>query len=795
MKISLEWLSAFVTWTETDPRVIAERLTRSVAEVEDIHEQGALLHHCCVGRVVRIAKHPDADRLSVVEVETDTGSKTVVCGGTNLTKNMLVAFAHIGARVQWHGEQELTELKPVKIRGVQSEGMICAAEELAIEDVFPPRTEDGERPIVDLTNTGVEAGQPLREALGRTDTVLDINNTAITMRPDLFSQYGFARECVAIGLAEWKKPKPEFRLPKAPRTAPPFTVQMQSEQIVQRYVACVLHAGEGGETPLWMKRRLEATGWRSVNLPVDITNYVFLESGMPLHAFDADAFKGNVELRFSKKDETLTTLDGQKHVLADGIPVIGDEKGVVDLLGIMGGKRVACTHDTRTIYLHAAVVDPVLIRKAILATGIRTEAATVYEKGVQAVTAEQGFARAVQLFLELCPDASLASAIDSRGGSPVPPTIALSPERVRRMIGDDISEQDMKDALERVECSVDRDRKRSMLRVTPPRHRLRDLAAAHDLVEEIARIRGYDSVPDTLPRAPLRLPARDTRTHAMRDALRAKRYCEILPLTFLSPSLLERSRHAPADAVAVSNPLGEETSLLLPSTLPHLLAHAEAQRGKSADALRTFHLSRVFHKDETETLELGLLFCASANTDLKHSPLLTLRTDLASVLHAAGYDVTVRPTDAVPPFAHPGRVGGLFCEKKEIGIIAEIHPAVRDAFHLTERAACVLLNMDALHAIAPATVVFHPLPRFPAVLFDETVQRTLAESIGPLLADLSAQSSLLEDIDIIDLYDGPPLQFPHYNVTLRFTYRSSDRTLTEDEAKKAHAEVMKLLAA
>src|SRR3990167_5013344 len=338
MKLSLEWLSEFVTFTTTDPEEIARRLTAHVGEVDDVEIQGKYLKDCCVGKVSNLRKHPGADKLNLCNVETDRGVKNIVCGGTNLREGMLVAFAHVGATVK-HGDEKMT-LKEAKIRGEKSEGMICAAEELELKDMFPAKKEDGERPVIELkVESGKwKVGMSLKEALGMDDVIFHIDNHAITHRADLFSHIGFARECVAIGLAEWKKePKmPSFTFPK---TALPFALKVENPKLMPRYCACLIAIDGLGVTPDWMKKRLIATGSRPVNLPVDITNFVMMEIGVPLHSFDAGDIKGNVTMRASKKGESIVTLDQVKRALPEGALILEDDGGIFDLLGIMGGDR------------------------------------------------------------------------------------------------------------------------------------------------------------------------------------------------------------------------------------------------------------------------------------------------------------------------------------------------------------------------------------------------------------------------------------------------------------------------
>ena len=458
MKISLNWLQDFVTLTVVDPEEIGKRVTAGVAEVDEVEILGGLLDHCCVGKVLSVKKHPQADRLSLCEVETDKGKKMVVCGGTNLREGMRVAFAHVGARVR-HGD-EIVELQQVKIRGVNSEGMICAADELDLETKYPPHASEGLKPIVDLGDSDEGVGESLKEYLGMDDVILHIDNHAITHRADLFSHIGFAREFVALGLAKWKGKKGdksgkgdrgELKFPKTPL---PLKCIVDCKDLVPRYSACFLEIDGLGETPLWMRKRLEATGWRCVSLPVDITNYVAMEVGMPLHCFDADDIRGTVHFRKAKQGETITTLDGIERELPEGALVLSDDEGIFDLLGIMGGLRSSTKSSTKKVYLHAAIVDPVSIRKAVLATGHRTDASTVYEKGVPREAASRGLLRAIELFTELVPGCNIASKLEEWGDEGKGKPIELSLDRVASMLGVEVPEKKIVKILEDLEFVV-----------------------------------------------------------------------------------------------------------------------------------------------------------------------------------------------------------------------------------------------------------------------------------------------------------------------------------------------------
>ncbi len=785
MKISLAWLGDFVEWTETDPLKIADRLTLSTAEIEQTEIQGGLLEHCCVGEILTITKHPKADRLSLVDVKTDKGTLRVVCGGSNLQVSQLVAFAHVGATVKWHGEDMMT-LSPVKIRGEESHGMICAASELGIESLFPPKKEDGEAPIVDLSRSSkkLNVGESLREALGLTDVTFHISNTALTQRPDLFSHVGFARECVAIGLGTWKK-KPSYPLPEFAKDKLPFGIKNDIEELIPRYCSCLIAVDSIGETPDWMKKRLEATGWRSVSLPVDITNYVTTEVGMPLHCFDADDIKGDISMRLSKKGETIVTLDEVERKLPEGAIVLSDKEGIFDLLGIMGGLRSSTKDESKHLFLHAATVDPISIRKAIIATGHRTDASTVYEKGIPRIVAEQGFARALQLFLELCPGAKVVSKMDSWGDNGKMPAIKISASRVASMLGTSIDAKTITRILEDLECEVKA--KGDDLTVTPPLHRSRDLHGPHDLVEEIGRVHGYEHLQPTMPTAEVRVPKRQQDLHLLRESLRGDGFVEILPLSLIGPDLLRMSGMGDLPTVSLENPIGETFSILQPSTLPSLLEHAGRNMLLAGSTLKTFHWGHVFSpKSADEKVEMGLLYAGREKTKLLDEPVLKLKQAVSDAAEMLKRPLTVEAQDSAPAWAHPGRYGHILWNGEAVGEIGEVHPEVATRFGLPARAAAALLDLSVLLKGELPHSVAKPLPHFPSVTYDWTFTRSQKDPIGKLLDTLQAADPLIESVVIHDLF----AKGTDYNVTLRCTYRASDRTLTEQEAKAAHEKVM-----
>lgn len=788
MRLPLSWLSDFVDWTVTDPVAIAERLSLSTAEVEDIEAQGKYLKGVVVARVESLQKHPKADRLWLADVDTGKGLTRVVCGGTNLRTGMLVAFAPVGTTVLWHGGEEAT-LEPAVIRGEKSEGMICAAEEISLGDRFPPSAADGERPIVDLSAQGFSVGTNLKEALGLDDVVFVISNTAITHRPDLFSIVGFARECVALELGTWKK-SPATKLPKFPKKVAPIEIVCETDAIT-RYFSCTVDISAIGQTPDWMARRLVAAGWRPVSLPVDITNYVATETGMPMHSFDLDDIVGTFRMRESKEGEKITTLDGVERTLPAGAVVISDDQGIFDLLGIMGGLRSSTKDTTKHLLLHAAVVDPRPIRRAMLATGHRTDAGTVYEKGIPDEAAERGFARALELVLGHVPGATISSSLTAFGKLGETPAIRLSIPRLQSVLGITVPVRDIRRILKDLECSVTGSG--NALSVRPPMHRRRDLKNATDLAEEIGRLYGYEKIDSALPSAALRVPERPVRLHRLRDGLAALGAMEVCPLSLVGPQLLKRAGVDPTGATQVKNPLGEDTSLHHPTGLPRLLEHAARLLPGRSDRLWTFQAAHVSgHGRVEESLELSAVYAEPAQpVPLKKLPMLALATRLEELWAADGQVLTREPLASPPGWAHPGRSAALVLDGKTVGVVAELHPAVIAAFGLPERTAAVSVDLSLALAetLVPRPVV--PIATFPAVSYDVTVKAGAQTGTAALLAKLRRADPLLEQAAVADLYVGPDHKDGAYNLTLRLTYRAPDRTLTEAELKPLHERIVK----
>lgn len=777
MKLSLDWLSDFVTFSEKDPAKIAEALTLSVAEVEDVEVQGALLAHCCVGKIVSLAKHPNADKLSLCEVETDKGKKKVVCGGTNLRANMLVAFAHAGATVKWHGG-EMMELTKTSIRGEDSDGMICAAAELDLTEMFPDSTDHA---VIDLGDSGHKVGMTLKEALGLDDVIFHIDNHSITHRADLFSHIGFARECIAIGLGKSKK-QPTIKSPKFGKDSPLFKFVVDAPHLMPRYFSAFIEIDELGETPEWMKKRLRSVGWRPLNLPVDITNYVATEIGVPLHSFDADDIRGTVHMRTAKKGEKIMTLDHVERVLPEGGMVLSDDDGIFDLLGIMGGLRSSTKVTTRRIYLHSASLDPLSIRRTIIATGHRTDAATVYEKGVPHAVAEQGFYRALQLMCELIPGARVLSPLDSKGDNGTQKPIQLSLTKASSVLGREISSKEASTILTALGCSVKQ--LKDDLMVTPPLHRLGDLKLSVDLIEEVARIAGFKSFEDEMPEASIQPPKRDHRTNRLRDLLKESGFYEVVQYAFLGEELLKKSGFDSTSSRVIENPIGEDMKIMRESLLSRLFEYASRNVNFHEGSLKIFEIGHCF-QDRGEHQSFALLVTDPQAKNLVTEPLLHAKASLVRCLQPFNLTPEFKQERTSLQRAHPGRLASIIVCGETVGTIYELHPIIAKNFDLVGRIAVAELNLDLLLTQPLADKIYEGLFEFPSITYDSTIVLDHKTPVAPLLKKAEGMHEFLRDMKLIDLFEKDGKR----HLTFRCTYNAGERTLKEEEVKPIQEKV------
>ena len=784
MKISLNWLQDFVEITEKDNEKVKEIITARSAEIETMESTGDHLKDIVVGRVEKLMPHPNADKLRIAIVDDGQSKIQVVCGGSNLKEGMKVAFAPVGSVVKWHGT-DVMKLETVKLRGEESNGMICSSPEVGLEEMFPLKES---HEIVDLSHIDSPIGTPLAKALGLDDTVIDIDNHAITNRSDLFSHRGFAREFVACGLAKWKKFKwAEYNKSELPdnNSPAPIEVTIKDSEICSNYFGVYITGIEVKESPDWMKKRLTAIGIRPISNIVDITNYVMYELGMPTHAFDVDLVKGKQwAMRKSKKGEKVITLDEKELELFDDISVLDDGIELFDLCGIMGGLHSGINSKTNRVWLHSPVDDATTTRKAMRGLGQISDAGIIYEKGVDNELAKDGLNRCIELILECCPDAKIASKVTHiQNYKPENRVIKLRSQQIERLVGAKISEKEVQKILSDLGFEVKSNKEG--FDVTVPSWRLNDVSMEADLIEEIARVYSYDAIPFTTPEmdiSPIPVSKRRMYDKELKEKLVSFGFNEIYTFSFVGPDLHDKCGIKDNDvSIVVANPISSDMSLMRQTLLPRML-ETISDNLRYKKAFRLFELSRTYHKVDGEIKEPTSLIMASAGEGFR---------GLQGVVENLGF--TIRPSSGdVLPFHHPGRIATLMLRGKVVGSIYELHPQIAKNFDIKETVVIADIGLNQIHAMEiDHKPKYVEIPKYPSIKLDVSIlipKKDLADNYFKAIQ--KTDKTLVKNIELIDEYAGESIGKDKRSLTYSITYRSDSETLTDEHVEGIHKSVL-----
>ena len=810
MKLPLSWLKEFVT-VEADLPELCQRLTVAGLEVENIEPVGPSFTDVFVAKVITVERHPNADRLNLCEVDAGAaGHFRVVCGAPNARAGMTAALAKIGARLvgRAHGAgggslAEAAPLQAAVIRGVPSEGMLCSEAELGMS-----RDHAG---ILELPSD-VKPGEPLANYLQIPDTVLDI---AITPnRGDCLSILGLAREIAALFNLRLKLPR--FRPAKVVAGAAgdgwdPVTLEIHAPDLCPRYAALPLNHVQIGASPIWLRRRLELCGMRAVNNVVDITNYVMLELGQPLHAFDAAKIASHaIVVRRADEDREFDTLDGTKRTLETNDLIIADRVQPLAIAGVMGGQNSEVSADTSGIILESAYFEPTTIARTARRLGLRSEASYRFERGIDRAGQVNAVLRAGELISRLARGRVVSNVLDLEPKPAAPPQIDLDPAAMTAILGVTIPPVDVKRRLRAIGAKV-ANAGRGKLTVTAPAFRP-DLNETADLAEEVARLAGLSEIP-SIPPARIALVSAPDRGRAtvrkLRDILIGCGLVEAKTIGFVAPADNEHFTGMSAvDPLRVANPLSSELSEMRRSLLPGLLAALRFNLNREAGAFHMFELGKVFgmrNGAASESESVAVVSYGDYAMGSVGRP--AIKADFASVKGiietCLGTLAGARPrvfeplSDGLGSYLHPGRSAAIRTDGQLLGIVGELHPHQARRLDLT--GACMLfeLDMERLRAYAgePRAKVLAP-PRFPAVRRDLAllVDHDLpAERVTQTIAAL--QVALLESVELFDVYEGGSLPAGKKSVAVACRYRAKDRTLTDEEVNRAHAVLVDQAAA
>lgn len=800
MKISLNWLKDFVKIPQTlTAEEFGQLFTLRTAEVEHVDSESENFKNMVIGKIKKISPHPDADKLQVTE--TDIGKETlqIVCGAPNIKEGMLVPVALVGAKVRWHGEGDPVTLEKTKIRGVESFGMICAGEEIGIES--------DPAGITDLSYLQVKPGTPLAEALNKNDIILTVDNKSITHRPDLWGHYGIARETAAL-LNE--KISPLKATVKYPKNDSALSVEVKDQKLCPRYIGVLVEEIKIEPSPDWMQKRLEAVGYRPINNIVDATNYVMAELGQPMHAFDADKIDGGIIVRTAKDKEKIQTLDETERQLSKEMLVIADHKKPVAIAGVMGGANSEINDKTTRIILESANFNPSSVRKTSTKLGLRTEAVQRFEKSLDPNLAEQAMDRLCELILQICPTAKIVSSkIDQKYFDDTPLTTMVDMNKVRAKIGKEIPTKEAIKILTALEFKINplnkaSEKDKDLLEVEIPSFRsTKDVEMEDDIVEEIARMHGYENIETVLPDLPTHLPEENIERilkHRARQLLAyGMGFTEVYNYSFYSLNDIKKALLPEEIHEKVDNYLSEEQTHMRVSLVPNMLKNV-AENLKSFNRFKIFEVGRTYEDlQEYFPIEQKKL-CGMIVEDKKYKQQIFYDAKgnlekLFSYYNTASFEM--RKGEALCPYAHPNKYAAYYDKATgdEIARVFELHPLVAKNYEVENASIGVFeINFTLLAAKGFKQTKYMPLAKYPEVTFDVSVLIEKTKEIGELFKAIQkADRKLITNIDLFDLYQGPNIKENQKAAAFTITLRADDRTLTDEDMKRVQQQIFKNL--
>ncbi len=802
MKVPLGWLKDYVD-IDVSVKEFVDAITMSGSKVEGIEDLGEEISNVVAGRIVSLEKHPNADKLQVAQVDVGNGTIQVITGAQNIKAGDYVPVALHGSTLPGG-----VKIKKGKIRGLESEGMMCSIQELGrTREDYPDAAEDG----IFILEGEPEVGKDIKSVLGLDETVMEFEVTS--NRPDCLSILGIAREAAATLKTRLKKP--DIRVKEEGDEAYKYaSVEIKDPDLCPRYAARIVKDVKIGPSPKWMQNRLKAAGVRPINNIVDITNYVMLELGQPMHAFDLEYIEGRkIVVRRAQDGESMKTLDDQERKLDSSMLVIADAVKPVAVAGVMGGANSEILPDTKIILFESANFNGASVRLTSKKLGLRTEASSRFEKGLDAENVIIAVNRAAQLVEELGAGTVCKGIIDCYPVKIQPRSIKLNPDKINRFLGTSISTEEMINILRSLEFDVDEEN----LMVNVPSFRA-DVERDADLAEEIARFYGYNNIEATLLSGKATTQGRKTFKQKVEDIVKNTMIScglsEIYTYSFTSPKVFDLLR-LPKDsqlrrAVVISNPLGEDYSIMRTTTIPDMLNVISTNYNRRVDEARLFELSYVYlPKDGCEESSQSDGMLDPVKKALKDLPeersVLTLgmygNTDfyemkgiveeLLSVLGIREYEFV--PEKNSPEF-HPGRTARILIKGQPVGIIGEIHPEVAENFETPERTYVGMIEVAPLVNNAVMEVKYRPLPKFPAVTRDIALlvrDEIMVKQIEDVIVQKSGR--LLEDVKLFDIYKGKQVPEGMKSVAFSITFRDEEKTLTDEEVNKVMDRILEAL--
>ena len=784
MKISVQWLRELVDLGDMPVDAIARTLTMGGLEVEEITPVAPAFSGIVVAHVKSVAPHPNADKLRVTEVDAGTGETLqIVCGAPNVAAGQKVPCALVGAKLPAIGGNAGFEIKRAKLRGVESNGMLCSARELGLsEDHAGLLVLDADAPV----------GRDVREALGLDDVYLTLKLTP--NRGDCLSMLGVARDLAALTDRALRAPAP---MAVSAKEAASRAVRISAPKACGAYFGRVIRGLDpAARTPEWMARKLERAGLRPIHPLVDITNFVMLERGQPMHAFDQAKLEGAIDVRFMREGERVKLLNGETVEYQPNLLAITDASGPVALAGVMGGFDSMVTETTADVFFESAFFHPEAVQGKARALGLSSDAAYRFERGVDFAGSRAALERATALALEIC-GGSPGPITEAAGEFPRRAPVAVRPARVRALLGYDVDDATMRSILERLRCKLDV--RADTLDVVAPTWRF-DLAIEEDYVEEVARVHGYDHVPASPPRSALRMvPQPDGRRtrFELRDLLAALGYQEVVNYSFV-PEAWERDFAGNERPVRLANPIASQMSVMRTTLLGGLVATLQSNLNRGETRARLFEIGRCFEGPQA-SLEVqpekvaGLAFGSRFPEQWGQKAVPVDFFDVKGDVEALAGARELVFEAATHPSCHPGRCARVSLDGHPIGIVGELHPRLQQACELDR--APVVFELLAEPLLEGAAARFQGFSRMPVVRRDLAFTVAESQPAGPVVAAVRGRvPAFVRAVEVFDQYRGQGIEAGQKSLALRIVMQDTDRTLTDSDVEAVMASIREQLA-
>lgn len=786
MLVPLKWLRDYVD-IDIDTQEFADMMTMTGSKVEKVDFFGKETNGVEVCKILEIEQHPDADRLKVTKVEVANGEiLQIVTNATNIKVGDFVPVARIGAVLP--GD---FKIKKGKLRGVLSEGMFCGAEELTIPSAFVEDHKKDGIYILDHQDS-FELGMDVRDVLGINDALIEFEITS--NRPDCRSIIGIAREA-AVTLGKELK-YPEIKV-QACDEEMSFEIDIQTD-LCKRYCGRVVKDVKVGPSPYWMQRKLIEAGMRPISNIVDITNYVMLELGQPLHAFDLDDIKYNkMTVKMAEEGEKFTTLDGVERTLTSDMLVIGNKDKTLDLAGIMGGENSEIKDTTTSIFIEGASFAKENIRATSKKLGLRTEASSRFEKGIDINLTEEAVNRACQLIEELGCGTVLNGMLDYYPQKEEVQKVTVNPVRINKLLGVNVPMDQFINILESLEfkCNLVSS---EVLELEVPTFRL-DITKDSDILEEIARIYGYDNIPSASLEGNATAGVKTEKQKFIDNVKSNSIACglnEILTYSFVSPRGVDKI-NLPADDekrnfVKIMNPLGEETSVMRTTLIPNMLDVISTNISHKVEEVSAFECGNTFIPQEGLPIETKKYCVGMYGKEVDFFVLKGVVESILNNVGLKGYEIEPETTNLT---FHPGRCAKIVYNNIYIGTFGELHPDVIENYNLGQRVYVAEINIDTVFENLNLTKSYNPLPKYPStsrdialIVKDEVFVKQIEDIIKANGGDL------VESYKLFDVYKGAQIEEGHKSIAYSITYRSKEKTLTDEDVAKVHEKILSELS-